>query len=71
MKDKVDYRFVNGWVDTGILPCREAFLAGLSDRSIDRPEGPFELIYPGLDGPNVEFSRFCHRPTLIDRAFVF
>jgi hypothetical protein len=69
MKDKVDYRFVNGWVDTGILPCREAFLAGLSDRSIDRPEGPFELIYPGLDGPNVDFSRFCHRPTLIDRAF--
>jgi hypothetical protein len=69
MPDRVDYRFRNGWVDTGHLPCREALLADLPDRHITRPGGPFPDLIVGLDGSDIDFSRFCHRPTLIVRAF--
>ena len=34
MPDAVDYRFVNGWVATGDLPCREALRAALHGREI-------------------------------------
>lgn len=69
MPDRVDYRFRNGWVDTGPLPCREALLADLAGRSVARPDGPFPDPVVGLDGSEIDFSRFCHRPTLIVRAF--
>ncbi|MDG1116812.1 MAG: hypothetical protein P8N72_06770 [Flavimaricola sp.] len=69
MPDKVDYRFRNGWVDTGDLPCREALKAELPVRTVARPEGPFEDVFAGLDGPDCDFSQFCFRPTLIARAF--
>ncbi|WP_425101849.1 hypothetical protein [Tropicibacter sp. S64] len=69
MPDTVDYRFVNGWVNTGDLPCREALKASLPARRIPCPDGPFpDLVLAGPDG-EIDFSRFCHRPTLITRAF--
>ncbi len=69
MPDRVDYRFRNGWTDTGPLPCREALLSALPGRKITCPEGPFPDLVIGLDGGEIDFSRFCHRPTLIARAF--
>ncbi len=69
MPDVVDYQFSNGWVATGDLPCREALRAELGTRAISRPAGPFERVSSGLDGADVDFSRFCHRPTLIWRGF--
>lgn len=69
MPDRVDYLFRNGWVDTGPLPCREALLQTLPQRQIGRPTGPFDALMIGLDGDELDFSRFCHLPTLISRGF--
>ena len=69
MPDTVDYRFVNGWVATGDLPCREALLAALPSRTVSCPEGPFEDLVFADGGAELDFSRFCHRPTLIERGF--
>jgi len=68
MPDAVDYRFVNGWVATGDLPCREALRAALPGRRIalsDRPDLP--EVYPGGESPRVDFSTFRFRPTLVSR----
>ena len=69
MPDTVDYRFVNGWTQTGDLPCREALQQELDRRKISRPDGPFEDLVLGLDGEEIDFSQFCFQPTLIVRAF--
>jgi hypothetical protein len=69
MPDGVDYRFVNGWTATGELPCREALRAALPGRRVARPQGPFDDLVLGLDGAELDFSRFCYRPTLIARGF--
>lgn len=69
MPDTVDYRFVNGWVQTGDLPCREALRAELPERVVLCPAGPFDDLALALDGPDLDFSRFCHLPTLIVRGF--
>lgn len=68
MPDLVDYRFVNGWVATGDLPCREALRAILPDRQFclsDAPEMP--QLYVGGEDPNVDFSTFRPGPELISR----
>jgi hypothetical protein len=68
--DRVDYRFENAkWTEVPPLPCREALRAELPTRRIARPEGPFPDLLIGLDGAELDFSRFCFRPTLITRAF--
>lgn len=69
MPDTVTYRFVNGWVATGDLPCREALLAALPTRDILCPTGPFDDLVVGFDGAELDFSRFCHRPTLVAQGF--
>ena len=68
MPDRVDYRFRNGWVDTGDLPSREALRAMLPSRAVSCPDGPFGDVHPGGDGDEVDFSCFRHRPTLIARG---
>ncbi len=69
MPDRVDYRFVTGWVDTGDLPCREALKGMVASRGeIALPEEPLEEVYAGGDAPNVDFSQFRHLPTLITRT---
>jgi hypothetical protein len=70
MPDRVDYRFANAtWTEVPPLPCREALLAQLPVRRVLRPAGPFPDLVFGLDGGEIDFSRFCFRPTLITRAF--
>ena len=71
MPDRVTYRFVNGWVDTGNLPCREALHARVAaqDPTPPRPDPGFAYIILAGDDANIDFSRFCHRPTLIRRVF--
>lgn len=66
--DQMDYRFVNGWVETGDLPCREALraaLPGLAPRLAD--DGEFSEIYFGEENPRVDFTTFCFQPTRIGR----
>ena len=68
--DHVDYRFENAkWTEVPPLPCREALRAELPGRQVPRPEGPFPDLLVGLDGAELDFSRFCFRPTLVTRAF--
>jgi len=68
--DNVDYRFANAtWTQVPPLPCREALFADLPFRRVARPEGPFPDLLIGLDGAELDFSRFCFRPTLVTRAF--
>lgn len=69
MPDKVNYCFINGWVDTGDLPCREALYGYLARRQVDIPKGPFDKVHWGLDGDEVDYSAFKHRPTLVRRSF--
>jgi hypothetical protein len=71
MPDKVDYRFINGWVDTGDLPCREALLKRIPSQPPNPPcpVARFDQVVLADDDGNVDFSRFCHRPTLIRRVF--
>lgn len=69
MPDTVTYRFHNGWVDTGDLPCREALRNALPNREIPCPIGPFSDLVVGPEGGEIDFSQFCHRPTLIAHTF--
>ena len=69
MPDAVDYQFLNGWVATGDLPCREALRAEVGTRVVTRPDAAFGRLFLGLEGADVDFSQFCHRPTLISRGF--
>lgn len=68
LTDPQNYRFVNGFVGVGDLPCRKAFRAGMIGRDV-----PFDdswpvshLRLPGA-GPRVDFSEFWYRPTHLTR----
>ena len=65
LPDLEDYVFRNGWVATGDLPCRRALRAWIADRVPSRPQGPFVTPYAADGGAQVDFSTFCHRPTLV------
>lgn len=67
-EDRVDYRFINGFVDVGDLPCRKAFRAEMVGRSI-APESDWPAAHLNLPGTNrrVEFSGFWHTPTHLRR----
>jgi hypothetical protein len=68
MPDAIDYRFINGWVATGDLPCREALRTRLLTRDVKQPAMiEFPNIYLGGEDPRVDFSTFCFRPLLIRR----
>jgi len=69
LPDQVDYRFVNNWTATPDLPCRAALRAESPGRTVPCPDGPFDELAVALDGPELDFSCFRHRPTLITRAF--
>lgn len=69
MPDRLTYCFQNGWVDTGDLPCRESLREWLPLRQVAMPSGPFGQIYWGTEGPEVDYSAFRHRPTLVSRGF--
>ncbi|QLF71235.1 hypothetical protein FE840_002235 [Peteryoungia desertarenae] len=67
-EDRVNYRFVNGFVDIGDLPCRKAIWKDISVRTVEL-EKDFDVIGLNLPGFNrrVEFSGFWHRPTRLSR----
>ena len=68
MPDAVDYRFINGWVATGDLPCREALRKVVHKRSVTVPRVlDYSNVYLGGEDPRVDFSTFCVRPTLVTR----
>ncbi|MBY5326279.1 hypothetical protein [Rhizobium leguminosarum] len=67
-EDRVNYRFINGFVDVGDLPCRKAFWSTM----VGRPLSP-DAVWPteslNLPGSNrrVEFTGFWHVPTHLRR----
>ncbi|WP_027664721.1 hypothetical protein [Rhizobium leguminosarum] len=67
-EDRVNYRFINGFVDVGDLPCRKAFWS----TTVGRPLSP-DTAWPteslNLPGSNrrVEFTGFWHVPTHLRR----
>ncbi|MCU0906263.1 MAG: hypothetical protein MUF73_02205 [Rhodobacteraceae bacterium] len=66
--DALDYRFVNGFVAVGDLPCRVALRREVATRAAPAPE-PFPtqaLNLPGFDR-RLDFSGFWHRPTRLVR----
>ncbi|MDQ0419520.1 hypothetical protein J2045_000530 [Peteryoungia aggregata LMG 23059] len=67
-EDRVNYRFVNGFVDVGDLPCRLALWKHVAARTVAlTADFPISALYlPGFNR-RVEFSGFWHRPTLLAR----
>ncbi|APG94901.1 hypothetical protein [Sinorhizobium americanum] len=66
-EDRVNYRFINGFVDVGDLPCRKAFWAEMVGRAIEpERDWPAHLNLPGSNR-RVEFTGFWHVPTHIRR----
>ncbi len=66
--DAVDYRFVNGFVDVGDLPCRVATWAEVKAR--ETPElVAFDAVAVALPGfsRRLDFSGFWHRPHRLAR----
>lgn len=67
-QDPQNYRFVNGFVAVGDLPCRVALRKDIATRTVSLATGwPVESLY--LPGANrrVEFTQFQHRPTRLSR----
>jgi hypothetical protein len=67
-EDRVNYRFINGFVDVGDLPCRVALWSEIKTRTVAL-EADFAvegLYLPGFNR-RVEFSGFWHRPTRLSR----
>ncbi len=66
--DNVDYKFVNGFVDVGDLPCRKAVLTDIATRKVAL-DSEFEVVATNLPGFNrrLEFSGFWHKPTRLSR----
>ncbi|WP_026187220.1 hypothetical protein [Ensifer sp. BR816] len=67
-EDRVNYRFINGFVDVGDLPCRKAFWEDMVGRPIE-PHSDWPAAHLNLPGANrrVEFTGFWHLPTHIRR----
>jgi hypothetical protein len=67
-EDRVNYRFVNGFVDVGTLPCRIALFAELARRIPELGTGwPVESLHLPGGNRRVEFTQFRHRPTRLSR----
>jgi hypothetical protein len=66
--DKVDYKFINGFVDVGDLPCRIATWVEIASRSTPSL-APFEITASNLPGFNrrLDFSGFWHLPHRLSR----
>ncbi|WAJ72173.1 hypothetical protein [Catenovulum adriaticum] len=64
MEDKLKYKFQNGFVDVGDLPCRKHFWQQMANRSVDlndKPECPHINFANGKR--KVDFSGFIYTPT--------
>lgn len=66
-EDRVGYRFINGFVDVGDLPCRVALWKDVKTRTVALEDFAVEALnLPGFNR-RVEFSGFWHRPTRLSR----
>ncbi|MGO8368615.1 hypothetical protein ACC808_09205 [Rhizobium ruizarguesonis] len=67
-EDRVNYRFINGFVDVGDLPCRKAFWSTMVGRPL-LPDTAWPAESLNLPGSNrrVEFTGFWHVPTHLRR----
>ncbi len=67
-EDRVNYHFINGFVDVGDLPCRVALWKDVAERRVClKTDWPVESInLPGFNR-RLEFSDFWHRPTRLRR----
>ncbi|TCU20174.1 hypothetical protein [Rhizobium sullae] len=67
-EDRVNYRFINGFVDVGELPCRKAFWSTMVGRELvpDVSWSTASLYLPGSNR-RVEFTGFWHVPTHLRR----
>ncbi|MFB2604142.1 hypothetical protein ACE04B_19430, partial [Rhizobium phaseoli] len=67
-EDRVNYRFINGFVDVGDLPCRKAFWSTMVGRALE-PDTcwPTESLYLPGSNRRVEFTSFWHVPTHVRR----
>ena len=67
-QDPQNYKYVNGFVDVGDLPCRVATWREVATRSVTlNTEWPVESLYLPGSNRRVEFSQFRHRPTRLAR----
>lgn len=67
-EDRVGYRFINGFVDVGDLPCRKAFWAEMKGRSVAlKTDWPVETLYAPEANRRVEFTSFWYTPTHVQR----
>ncbi|WEM44680.1 hypothetical protein PTW35_25840 (plasmid) [Photobacterium sp. DA100] len=68
MVDRVQYKFKNGFVDVGDLPCRKVFWQSMANRTVSLDERvPTEQVYFANGCPKVDFSGFIHIPTHVQR----
>nr|WED69632.1 hypothetical protein PJ912_08085 [Pectobacterium colocasium] len=69
LPDKVNYRFINGFVDVGVLPCRVRFLQEEAKREVALPDNlRFPLMWSGGDeSRSVNFSDFWPCPVHVQR----
>jgi hypothetical protein len=67
-RDTQNYRYVNGFVDVGDLPCRVATWREVATRRVHlKTDWPVESLYLPGSNRRVEFSQFRHRPTRLVR----
>ena len=66
--DPQNYKYVNGFVDVGDLPCRAATWKDVASRAVVlQTDWPVEALYLPGNNRRVEFSQFRHRPTRLAR----
>ena len=66
--DPQNYKYINGFVDVGDLPCRVATWAEVANRTISlKTDWDVESLYLPGSNRRVEFSQFRHRPTRLSR----
>lgn len=67
-EDRVNYRFINGFVDVGDLPCRVAWLNEIKHRTVEvQTDWPIQSVnLPGFNR-RLDFSGFWHTPTRLAR----
>lgn len=69
LPDKVNYRFINGFVDVGTLPCRVRFLRETAPRTVALPSAlHFDALWTGGEVcQTVNFSDFWPTPVHVQR----
>ncbi len=66
--DPQNYKYINGFVDVGDLPCRVATWKEVASRTVAlKTDWKVESLYLPGSNRRVEFSTFQHRPTRLSR----